>query len=35
MGAFGGPDILQDGLVLALDAVAQKIYPGVVQLGMT
>jgi len=28
MGAFGGPDIVTDGLVLALDAGSERSYPG-------
>jgi hypothetical protein len=28
MGAFGGPDIITDGLVLALDAASERSYPG-------
>ena len=28
MGAFGGPDIVTDGLVLALDAGSTRSYPG-------
>ena len=28
MGAFGGPDIITDGLVLALDAGSERSYPG-------
>ena len=28
MGAFGGPDIVKDGLVLALDAASERSYPG-------
>jgi hypothetical protein len=28
MGAFGGPDIVKDGLVLALDAGSERSYPG-------
>jgi len=28
MGAFGGPDIVQDGLVLSLDAGSTRSYPG-------
>jgi hypothetical protein len=28
MGAYGGPDIITDGLVLALDAASERSYPG-------
>jgi hypothetical protein len=28
MGAFGGPNIITDGLILALDAAASRSYPG-------
>ena len=28
MGAYGGPDIVTDGLVLALDAGSERSYPG-------
>ena len=28
MGAFGGPDIPTNGLVLALDATSERSYPG-------
>ena len=28
MGAYGGPDIITDGLVLALDAGSERSYPG-------
>ncbi len=28
MGAYGGPDITTDGLVLALDAASERSYPG-------
>ena len=28
MGAFGGPDIVADGLVLSLDAGSERSYPG-------
>jgi|TARA_B110000208_G_C11559921_1_gene354944 hypothetical protein len=28
MGAFGGPDIVEDGLILALDAGSERSYPG-------
>ena len=28
MGAFGGPDIITDGLVLSLDAASNRSYPG-------
>ena len=28
MGTFGGPDIITDGLVLALDATSVRSYPG-------
>ena len=28
MGAYGGPDIITDGLILALDAASERSYPG-------
>jgi hypothetical protein len=28
MGAYGGPDIITEGLVLALDAASERSYPG-------
>ena len=28
MGAFGGPDIITDGLQLAIDAGSTRSYPG-------
>jgi hypothetical protein len=28
MGAYGGPDIITDGLVLAVDAASKRSYPG-------
>ena len=33
MGAFGGPDIITDGLVNALDAGSTRSYPGSGTLG--
>ena len=28
MGAFGGPDIITDGLLFAIDAGSERSYPG-------